>query len=107
MALEIEKFQLRENELLIGSGLMAFRRGSKQGIVYVTNQRVCFHEWMTNFVYMKLPLSEVAGYQTKRFLFLLFVNIHDKGHKKYSFSGFPAKKLQGWLEQVGIKKLDW
>ena len=25
---------------------------------------------------------------------------------KITFSSFPAKKLQGWLEQVGVKKLD-
>lgn len=103
--MEIEKFQLREHEILIGRGLMAFRRGSKQGTIYVTNQRVCFHESLTNFVYMKLPLSEVEGYQTKRFLFIRFVYIYDKGHKKYMFSGFPAKKLQGWLEQAGVREL--
>ena len=103
--MEIEKFQLRENETLIGSGLVAYKRGYTQGTIYVTNQRVCFHERLTNFVYMKLPLAEVAGYQTKRFLFILFVYIYDKRHKKYIFSGFPAKKLQGWLEQVGVKKL--
>lgn len=23
----------------------------------------------------------------------------------YTFTGFPAKKLQGWLEQLGVQKL--
>lgn len=54
---------------------------------------------------MDLPLSEVAGYGTKRALFVTFVYIYDKNNTQYAFSGFPAKKLQGWLEQIGVKKL--
>lgn len=91
--MEIEKFLLETNETLIGKGLVAFQNGSKTGTIYVTNQRVCFHESLTNFVYMKLPLSEVAGYR------------YDRNYKKYTFSGFPVKKLQGWLQRVGIPTL--
>ena len=72
----------------------------------MTNQRVCYYESWSNYVYMDLPLSEVARYDTKRALFVTFVYIYDKNNTRYAFSGFPAKKLQGWLEQVGVKKLD-
>ena len=51
------------------------------------------------------PLSDVAGYDTKQVVFINFVHIYDKNHTVYRFFGFPAKKLKGWLEQVGGKKL--
>lgn len=107
MNVEIELFQLREHEKLIGSGLMAFQRGRITGTIFVTNQRVCFHESLTNFVYMSLPLSEVAGYRIRRVLLLRFVSIYDKQQYAYTFSGFPAKKLPGWLEQAGVKDMDF
>lgn len=99
------KFQLQENETLIGSGLMAFRRGRITGTIYVTNQRLCFQRWIFPYTDMDLMLSEVAGYRVTRFLFITFVSIYDRSQKRYIFSGFPAKKLQGWLEQAGVKKL--
>ena len=107
------KFQLQENETLVGSGMMAFKPKKStasqptRGTIYVTNRRVCYYESWSNYVYMDLPLSRVAGYDTKCVLFITFVHIYDKDNTRYVFSGFPAKKLQGWLEQVGIKKLDW
>mgnify|MGYP005766973445 FL=1 len=106
------KFQLQENETLIGSGMMAYKHKKSpasqptRGTIYVTNQRVCYYESWNNYVYVDLPLSEVAGYDTKRALFVTFVYIYDKNNTRYAFSGFPAKKLQGWLEQVGVKKLE-
>ena len=106
------KFQLQENETLIGSGMMAYKHKKSpasqptRGTIYVINQRVCYYESWSNYVYMDLPLSEVAGYDTKCALFVTFVYIYDKNNTRYAFSGFPAKKLQGWLEQVGVKKLD-
>ncbi len=105
------RFQLQENEALVGSGMMAYKnrtsvtREPTRGMIYVTNQRVCYYESITGNVYMDLPLSEVAGYDTKRFLFVTFVYLYDRNSKSYAFSGFPAKNLQSWLEQVGIKKL--
>ena len=104
-------FQLQENEAFVGSGMMAYKhtnsvtRQPTRGMIYVTNQRVCYYESWSNYVYMDLPLSEVAGYDTKRVLFVSFVYIYDKNHVQYAFSGFCAKKLQGWLEQVGVRKL--
>ncbi len=105
------KFQLQENETLVGSGMMAYKhrqsvtRQPTRGTIYVTNQRVCYYESLSNHVYMDLPLSEVSGYDTKRVLFVTFVYVYDRSNKSYAFSGFPAKNLQGWLEQVGIRKL--
>jgi hypothetical protein len=107
----MEKFQLQENETLVGSGMMAYKhresitRQPTRGTIYVTNQRVCYYESWSNYVYMNLPLSEVAGYASRRALFVTFVHIYDKNHTVYSFSGFPAKKLQEWLRQVGVKDL--
>lgn len=75
-----------------------------RGSLYVTNQRVCYYESLTNYVYMNLPLSQVAGYDTKRVLFIPYVYIYDQNNTRYAFSGFGAKKLQGWLEQMGMKK---
>lgn len=78
------KFQLQENETLIGSGMMAYKHKKSpasqptRGTIYVTNQRVCYYESWSNYVYMDLPLSEVAGYDTKRALFVTFVYIYDR-----------------------------
>lgn len=105
-------FQLRENEKLIGSGMMAYKHKKSltseptRGTIYVTNQRVCYYESWSGYEYMNLPLSEISGYSVKSMLVLFtFVHIHDRNNKSYSFSGFPAKNLQKWLEQVGVKKL--
>ena len=54
---------------------------------------------------MDLPLSDVEGYNAKRALFVTFVHIYSRDNKVYSFSGFPAKNLQVWLEQAGVRKL--
>lgn len=105
------KFQLQENETLVGSGMMAYKhkksitRQPTRGMIYVTNQRVSYYESWSNTVYMDLSLSAVSGYDTKRVLFATFVYLYDRNNKCYAFSGFPAKKLQSWLEQVGIRKL--
>ncbi len=103
------KFQLSQGETLIGSGMMAYKVQKfpvrrTRGTIYVTDQRVCYYESLSNFVYMDLTLSEIEGYATKHMIFT-FVNIRGKDGKVYSYSGFPAKKLQGWLDQAGVKKL--
>mgnify|MGYP000459267472 CR=1 FL=1 len=54
---------------------------------------------------MDLPLAEIEGYKTKQVLFVTFILIYGKDGKKYTYSGFPAKKVQGWLDQVGVRKL--
>ena len=105
------KFQLQEGETLIGSGMMAYKHRAllanqpTRGTIYVTDQRVCYQESWSNYVYMDLPLAEVAGYDVRRALFVLFVHIYDRNNKRYVFSGFPAKKLQGWLEQAGVRRI--
>lgn len=107
----MEKFMLRENEKLIGSGMMAYKHKKSpvsqptRGTIYVTTKRVCYYESWTGYVYMDLPLSEAAGYDAKRALFVTFVYIYGKDNTEYIFSGFPAKKLLNWLKQAGMKKL--
>lgn len=104
------KFQLQENETLIGRVLMAHKHKKcltsqpTRGNLYVTNQRMCYYESLSNYVYMDLPLSQVAEYDTKRVLFIPYVYIYDQNNTQYAFSGFGAKKLQGWMEQAGVKK---
>lgn len=71
----------------------------------MTNQRVCYYESWSNYVYMDLHLAETEGYKTKQVLFVTFILIYGKNGKKYIYSGFPPKKVQGWLDQVGVRKL--
>ena len=105
------KFQLQANETLIGIGMMAYEynrsitRAPTRGTIYVTTQRVCYYESWSGIVYIDLSLSEIKGYNAKRLLFITYVYIYDKNNKCYTFSGFPAKKLQIWLKQIGIRKL--
>ena len=104
------KFQLTQGEQLVGNGMMAyevrkFPARRTRGNLYVTSKRVCYYESMTNYVYMDLPLTEIAGYSVKKMLFT-FVQIHDREGKVYTYSGFSAEKLQGWLDQVGVQRLD-
>jgi len=71
------KFQLNDNEAMIGSGQVALHQ--KQflntkpfsGNIYFTNQRACFYISIENYV----------------------------------FTGFPVKKLQDWLRQAGVREL--
>jgi len=32
-------------------------------------------------------------------------SLYSRTGETYTFTGFPAKKLQGWLEQLGVQKL--
>ena len=105
------KFQLRAGETLIGKGPMSLyqKQGLTQkpfqGKIHVTDQRVCFHMDMSGTVLMDLPISEVKGFTVGSMLFVTKVTIHSKAGENYPLTGFPAKKLQGWLAQLGIQKL--
>ncbi|MFR4977931.1 MAG: hypothetical protein ACLUDG_03270 [Butyricicoccus sp.] len=57
---------MRENKTLVGNGMMAYKHSQS-----VTRQptKGTMYESLSNHVYMDLPLSEVAGYDTKRVLF--------------------------------------
>lgn len=105
------KFQLGQGETELGSGMMAYKFQQwptpkrTRGTLHVTNQRVCYYESWSNYVYMDLPLAEIEGYKTKQVLFVTFILIYGKDGKKYTYSGFPAKKVQGWLDQLGVRKL--
>lgn len=107
----MDKFELQEDETIIGSGMMAHKhkksvnRQPTRGTIYVTNRRICYYESWSNFEYMNLPISQIKGYESKSMLFVTFVNIYDRDNRCYVFSGFPAKNLQKWLENIGINKL--
>ena len=81
--------QLKPGESLIGQGMMAYWEpvlGNScnvwRGTIFVTNQRVCFRISLTSHK----------------------VTIHSKSEEKFTVTGFPVKKLQDWLRQVGVQK---
>ncbi len=80
-------------------------RAPTRGNIYVTNQRVCYYESWSNYVYMDVPLSELEGYDTQHTLFVTFVQLYDRAGKCYGFSGVLAKELQKRLDQVGVARL--
>ncbi len=105
---EEEKFKLKKNEVIVGCAQIYNRHMGMNGRICVTNQRVCFMGNITGDMYMNLSLSEIAGYDTWKILLTPSIEIHEKYTQKnirYQFTGLTVKKLQGWLEEVGIKEL--
>lgn len=105
------KFQLQAGETLVGKGPMSLyqKQGLTQkpfqGKIYVTDRRVCFHMDLSGTVLMDLPINEVKGFTVGSVLFITKVTIQSKTGENYPLTGFPAKKLQGWLTQLGVQKL--
>lgn len=105
------KFQLSSDETLVGSGLMSLKQKwglssqMYQGTIYVTNKRICFHMSMSGTVLMDVALSEVKGFSVGRILFVAAVTIYSRAGEQFMLTGFPAKKLQSWLLQLGIPRL--
>lgn len=106
------KFQLNPGETLIGSGSMSLylKQGLTkkpfQGKIYITDQRACFKISMTpGGLDMDLRLENIKGFSVSGVAPLTKVTIHSKTGEAYPFTGFPAKKLQGWLAQLGVQKL--
>ena len=54
---------------------------------------------------MDLPLENIKGFSVSGAAIFTQVTIHSQTGETYSFTGFPAKKLQGWLAQLGVQKL--
>ena len=104
------KFALEPGETLIGKGQMALHQrqflNTKpfQGTIYVTDRRACFYISMVGSPEMDLPLGDIKGFSVKKAL-MTAVTIHSKAGEGYVFTGFPAKKLQNWLRQVGVAEL--
>lgn len=103
---------LEPGESLIGQGMMAYWEpvlGSScnvwRGTIFVTNQRVCFRISWTSHMEFELKLSEIRGFTVGKHLFATKVIIHSKSEEKFTVTGFPVKKLQGWLAQIGVQKL--
>ena len=106
------KFQLNPGEILIGSGMMSLylKQGLTkkpfQGNIYITDQRACFKISMTpGALDMDLPLENIKGFSVSGAAIFTQVSIHSRTGETYSFTGFPAKKLQGWLRQAGVQEL--
>jgi len=105
------KLDLRPSETIIGSGQMSLylmyglTKKPYQGHIFVTNQRVCFKIQMTNKLSMDLPVEEIKGFTVKHALFITKVIIHSRSGETYPLTGFPAKKLQGWLREIGVQEL--
>ena len=100
------KFQLQAGETLIGKGPMSLYQ--KQGLtkkIYVTDQRVCFYMDLSGTALMELTLGEIKGFTVGSILLATKVIIQSKVGESYPLTGFPAKKLQGWLAQLGVPKL--
>ncbi len=105
------KFQLQAGETLIGKGPMSLyqKQGLTkkpfQGKIYVTDQRVCFYMDLSGTALMELTLGEIKGFTVGSILLATKVIIQSKVGESYPLTGFPAKKLQGWLAQLGVPKL--
>lgn len=105
------KFQPEAGEKLIGSGQMALHQKqflntrSFDGHIYVTDRRVCFQIRMTPDLEMDLPLGQIQGFSVRKAMMITQVIIYSQEGKSYLFTGFPAKKLQDWLRQVGVQEL--
>ena len=105
------KFQLQPDETMVGSGQMSLylkqglSRKPFQGNVYITDRRACFKIGMVPGLEMDLPLEEIQGFSVKKTLFITQVTIHSKGGEPYPLTGFPAKKLQDWLRQAGVREI--
>lgn len=106
------KFQLNPGETLIGSGMMSLylKQGLTkkpfQGNIYITDQRACFKISMTpGAMDMDLLLENIKGFSVSGAAIFTQVTIHSRTGETYSFTGFPAKKLQGWLRQAGVQEL--
>ena len=105
------KLDLHPGEPISGSGMMYLVRKQGltkkpfQGNIFVTNQRVCFKISMVSHLEMDLPISEIKGYKVDHSLLVTKVTIHSQSGETYPLTGFPAKKLQGWLQEVGVQEL--
>ena len=105
------KLNLNPGETIVGSGPMALYlkqglgRKPFSGDIFVTNQRVCFKiSMMPGDPDMNLTLEEVKGFSVKKGL-ITQVSIHSKAGEVFPLTGFPVKKLQDWLRQVGVQEL--
>ena len=103
---------LQPYESVVGQGMMAYWEpvlGSScdvwRGTIFVTDQRVCFQISWTTHMEVELKRSEISGFTVGKHLFATKVTIHSKSVEKFTFTGFPVKKLQGWLRSLGIPQL--
>lgn len=115
----MSNIQLSPGEALIGKGLVSYRDLEKHtcqcwhAAIYVTNQKV----FLDTYTEIELKLSKIRGFTFGRILvFFPSVTIYGQAEKtmygghgltedSYTFTGFPIKKLKGWLLQAGVREL--
>ena len=103
------RFQLASDETLVGNGLMSLKQ--KWGLSSQLYQGTIILDLMeltrrmSGTVLMDIPLPEVKGFSVGRILFVTAVTIHSRAGEQFLLTGFPAKKLQNWLLQLGIPRL--
>ena len=104
---------------VVGQGLVSYRDLEKHtyqcwhATIYVTNQRV----FLDTYTGIELKLSKIRGFTFGRILFFFpsvtifgqaektVIGKHGLTEDAYTFTGFPIKKLKGWLQQAGIQEL--
>ena len=111
--------RLYSGESLIGQGLVSYRDLEKHtyqcwhATIYVTSQRV----FLSTYTDIELKFSNIRGFTFGRIL-LFFPSVtiygqaeetvigqHGLEEDAYTFTGFPIKKLRGWLKQAGVREL--
>ena len=50
-------------------------------------------------------MENIKGFSVSGVALFTQVTIHSQTGETYSFTGFPAKKLQGWLSQLAVQKI--
>jgi len=104
------KLQLNPGETLIGSGQVTLYKKlfintkTYDGNIYVTNQRVCFYIRMSGEPEMELPLSRAQGFSVEKKTLYTMVAVYARSGESYAFTGFPVKKLPGWLRKAGVQE---
>ena len=115
----MSNIQLSPGEALIGKGLVSYRDLEKHtcqcwhAAIYVTSQKV----FLDTYTEIELKLSKIRGFTFGRILvFIPSLTIYGQAEKTmygghgltedaYTFTGFPIKKLKGWLLQAGVREL--
>ncbi len=97
---EMAKFQLGQGETELGSGMMAYKFQQwpipkrTRGTLHVTNQRVCYYESWSNYVYMDLHLAETEGYKTKQVFLSPLFSFMEKMERSIFIPGFHPKRCR-------------
>lgn len=111
--------KLNSGESLIGQGLVSYRDLGKHtyqcwhATIFVTDQRVL----LDTYTEIELRLSKISGFTSGKILLSIpsvtiyglaektTIGEHGLTEDAYTFTGFPIKKLQGWLKKAGVREI--